>query len=181
MVRSGVLRPSVASVLVVASGCAPHDAADGTTTMIIDPVGWEIVEGADDPYAAERPADVTCLPVGVTQEDFGGQPGLEVATGLCDWVSVRQPSTARVPAGAEVLLRLWHFELSAAEPGEARLAVWIDGAEVWERRIPIPSDSGLVRASWTMPREAAEGAPIVFHVDNHGANTYTLLEISAVW
>ncbi len=174
-------RFAVVFALVAEAGCGPEDVDGGTTTMVIDPVGWEVVEGADDPFAAERPTDALCVPDGVAQEDFGGLPGLEVWTGLCDWVSLRQPSTSRIPAGAEVSVRLWHFELTAPAPGEARLAVMIDGAPAWEKRIPIPSPSGLVHESWTMPRAAAAGAPIVFHVDNHGANTYTLLEITAVW
>ena len=174
-------RSVLACAFVAAFGCAPEAVDDGTTTMIIDPIGWEILEGADDPYAAEMPAGITCYAPGVRQDDFGGQVGLEVATGLCDWLSVRQPSTSRIPAGAEVSVRLWHFELVAPEPGEARLAVMIDGAPAWAKRIPIPSPSGLVHETWTMPQAAAAGAPIVFHVDNHGANTYTLLEITAVW
>lgn len=162
---------------VLATGCA--DAGDdGTTTMVIDPQGWEIVEGQEDPFAGERPDDATCDPSAVSQEMFGGEPALEVWTGLCDWVSVAQPLQVSLPAGAAVTLRLWHFELTAPAPGAARLAVAIDGEPVWEQTIAIPAESGLVRETWTLPRAAAAGAPIVFHLDNHGANTYALLEIS---
>lgn len=167
-------------MLIGIGGCA-EAGDDGTTTMLIDPDGWAIVEGEADPFADERPGDAVCDPSAVTQELFGGEPALEVWTGPCDWVSVAQPLRAGLPAGAAVTLRLWHFELTAPAPGEARLAVAIDGARVWETKIPIPSPSGLVRETWTMPRAAAEGAPVVFHLDNHGANTYALVEISATY
>jgi hypothetical protein len=166
--------------LLGAAGCSEAGDA-GTTTMVIDPDGWEVLDGAADPFAAERPGEAACDPSAVTQEVFGGEPALEVWTGLCDWVSVTQPLLAAVPAGAEVTLRLWHFELTAPAPGSARLAVAIDGEPVWQTTLVIPAASGLVRETWTLPRAAAAGAPIVFHLDNHGANTYALLEISAIY
>jgi hypothetical protein len=54
------------------------------------------------------------------------------------------------------------------------------GQRVYEAFIPIPSDNNILTPQWQLPQGAEKGSPIVFHLHNHGVNTWNLLSINAV-
>lgn len=172
---------AAALVSACAGGEGDGDAGAGSTTSIVDFDAFAPAFGAEDPFAARRPADAVCTPDGYRSEDFGGEPSFELFTGFCDYLSAAQPLPVALPAGATLQIRLWHFELTSTTPAEAFVAVALGGAEVWSTTIAIPSASGLVLEEWVLGEAVPAGAPLVFHVDNHGANSYALLEISARW
>ncbi|MCB9568427.1 MAG: hypothetical protein H6710_14650 [Myxococcales bacterium] len=183
MLRATTL-PTVIALL--AAGCADADADDGgelagSTTSIVDLAAFVPLDPADDPFAARRGPDATCDPAGFGIEDLAGEPAFEIASGLCGYLSAGQPLPFALPAGALLKIRLWHFDLSASGPADAFLALAIDGAPLWSKTVAIPAPGALVLEELTLGEAAAAGAPLVFHVDNHGENTYALLEISATW
>jgi hypothetical protein len=55
----------------------------------------------------------------------------------------------------------------------------VDGLAVRDDRIPIPESGGLIVRDLRVERDIPAGAPVYFHLDNHGANCWALVEVSA--
>ncbi|MDB4974017.1 MAG: hypothetical protein JWN48_2358, partial [Myxococcaceae bacterium] len=81
-------------------------------------------------------------------------------------------------AGETLKVRLWHFELSAPEPATAHVAVLVDGLAILDETVPIPAAGGLLIKELRVPRPIPAGAPVYFHLHNHGANSWALVEVS---
>jgi hypothetical protein len=54
----------------------------------------------------------------------------------------------------------------------------LGGDVAWQARVPIPSGSGLLSPEWLASRELPAGTPVHFHLHNHGANSWSLIELS---
>lgn len=188
------LAPIVASLVCVAA-CSPsaepavdasRDAAapDVTTDVaqdgpLIDHEAWVAMEDADDDPFADRPADIDCeRGVGWDVELLDTDVTVGIDTADCNYFSVAQPALRAIPPGESVLVRLWHFELVG--DGDAHAAVAIDGDIVWERTIAIPRPSELIVDEFVLASGAPRDAQIVFHLHNHGLNSWNLAEISVV-
>jgi hypothetical protein len=76
-------------------------------------------------------------------------------------------------------VRLWHFELSAPDPAQAHAVLLVDGLTVLDERIPIPKPGGLMVHELRVERDIPAGAPVYFHLHNHGENSWALVELSA--
>jgi hypothetical protein len=161
------------------AGCSGTDeqktCSPGT---LVDHEQWQVVHGAEDPFDSERPPIVNCSAEAARFEEFGGEPSFGVDTLSCDYVTVAQPSLRDVCAGDQLQIRIWHFELTAPSPGEAHIAVMLGEHSLFDSRYPIPSDSGLDFPVVTAPSDIAKGSPAVFHVHNHGDNSFNILELS---
>lgn len=147
-------------------------------TSLLAPAHWQLLDAGEDPFK-DGPAMIDCLAGAVVAEDLGGENVLGVDTGFCNYVTARQATLRAVAVGEVVKVRLWHFELSAPEPAEAHALVQIDGLRVLDDRIPIPSPGGLTVREMRVERAIAAGAPAYFHLHNHGANSWALVEVSA--
>ncbi len=173
------MTPRITSaILLLGTGCTAQ--AWGEPEPLVVASGWEIVAD-DDPFGAP-PAGWSCDPQGWGTEVFGLEDSLVVRTQLCDFVSFEQPILAPIRAGERVFVRAWHDPLTAWDTDggavAAHLGLSIAGQFVWGVEIPIPNAGQIVLADVELPVQAPEGARAVFHVDNHGANTYHLLEVS---
>ncbi len=145
---------------------------------LVDQTLWTQVPPEIDPFALPGPTP-PCLPEAIQLgELFGGEPALSVASEQCGFVSFSQPLLEPVRAGDPINLRLWHFDLIAPEPSEAVLGLALGDEIQWNTTIPIPSSSGLIATTFTATTAAPAGTPIIFHLHNHGQNSYHLLEIS---
>lgn len=150
---------------------------------------------ATDPFSPLRGPGHFCDPLGYGFEDLGGEATYGIESGFCNFVTATQPSMTAIVPGDEVLIRLWHFALTAPDPGEAYVAIQIGDRVVWEARLPIPCRGGLVGAGtgdcpdnpnpaivdppvFDADFEAPAGTPVYFHVQNHGQNGYNLIEIA---
>ncbi len=142
--------------------------------------GFLPVGAAEDPFAAHRPEAATCNPDGYGVEDWSGELGFEVDTGLCPYVTAAQPSASAVLAGDRLRLRLWHNRLLASSPGKAHAAIRIGSHTVFEATVDIPADAGVVVEEVELPFEAPRSTPVYFHLHNHGANTWVLLDLDIV-
>jgi hypothetical protein len=147
---------------------------------LVDAAKWAWVEENQDPFARHRPQEVSCPEEAYGFEDFAGQPAFEVNTRYCNYLTVRQPTSATFLPGDTLHLRIWHFRLTSAEPAEAHLAVQVADRLVWEERVAIPSDSNVVRADVPMDFGAPKGVPVYFHLHNHGENSWHLLEMMII-
>jgi hypothetical protein len=176
------LRPSAFGLALLGCGveAEPVEMVPPSPRQLVDVEGWVEVAPGEDPFAPPSPIRIECDPVeGFGTEQFGGYLVFEVLTGVCKWATVEQPLLEDVAAGELFRPRLWHFELTSPEPAEGYAAVAIDGRIVWEYRVSIPSPSALVRHSWVADQDIPAGTPVQFHVDNHGINSWNLVEITA--
>lgn len=161
------------------SGATCHPNPDGSRVQLVAHVDWEVAPLDEDPFAAYAPAVTEACPVDARLiEDFSGTLSYSVRTSDCSYTTVRQPSLVDVCAGDTLYVWLWHFALTAPEGATAHLAVQIGGDLVWEQAVPIPSESGLFTDRVPLAADYPAGTPVYFHVRNHGANSYNLLELS---
>ncbi len=150
---------------------------------LVDHRLWERVEGADDPWHADRPEDIeTCGDTALIVEEWGDDVWLDLSTQRCAYVTVRQPLQADVPEGAEVSLRIWHFKLTEWE-GIFHLAYQLgrSGPPEWSLEQEVPADSSLITDTWRASRDYAAGDDLYFHLANHGDNSWSLLELVATY
>ncbi|MCA9705184.1 MAG: hypothetical protein KDK70_04950 [Myxococcales bacterium] len=180
MDRGRRARGLIAALAVdLVGGCAADEDPPREAASLVDHRAWEPSPAGDDPYAARAPAELDCdLQQGVSVEDLGGGPALEIDTSWCSFVTMQQP--ARVDARTDEILHLalWHYDLVAPEPADAYLALALDGETVWEQWVPIPGPAELLTADVAIAAPWAQDATVQFHVDNHGLNTWDLLEIT---
>ncbi len=138
---------------------------------------WVPLGASDDPFD-DRPAEVDCSPLAFGY-DFVGEDSMEVDTGGCDYLTVSQPSLVDVESTDSFYFRLWHNGLVGPE-GESHIAVTLDGELVWDLRIGIPGASELITESVESDFTAPSGSEVLFHLHNHGSNTYNFLEFTVI-
>jgi hypothetical protein len=147
-------------------------------TQLVDPDSWRQAEASDDPFV-DRPAVVECPSDAVTSEIFGGRFALDVQTGPCRYFTGLQASLRNVLPGDRVHVVLAHFELTAPDAAEAHFAIRIGDVTIVDERVQIPSAADVVDRYVAVDHKIPAGSPVVFHLHNHGANSWALLEISA--
>jgi hypothetical protein len=150
---------------------------------------------ATDPFSPLRGPTHFCDPLGYGFEELGGEQSYGIESGFCNFVTAMQPTMTAIEPGDEVLVRLWHFALTAPDPGEAYIAIQVGDRMLWQALLPIPCIGGLVGAReddcpenpnpgsveppvFTAGFGAPAGSPVYFHVQNHGQNGYNLIEIT---
>jgi hypothetical protein len=152
--------------------------ADAGREAVLLPEYWLPVSTDDDIFS-DRPSLVTCSGDAAMAEFLGAEHVLGVDTGNCNYVTVTQPTKRAIASGETIKVRLWHFELSAREPAEAHAALLIDGLELLNERVPIPQPGGLIVKQVRVEQPVPIGSPALFHLHNHGANSWALVEVSA--
>jgi hypothetical protein len=160
---------------------APRDAdtaSGGARASLVLPELWAPLDPASDPFD-DQPPLVSCSWLGVMPETLSEERVLGVDTGGCNYLSAVQPTQRAVAAGETLKVRLWHFELNAPAESAAHAALLVDGLLILNARVPIPSPGGLIVEEVRAERAIAPGAPVHFHLHNHGANTWALVEVSA--
>lgn len=145
---------------------------------LIDHSAWRLLEPSEDPFIAEKPAGAECRTEAHGPELLGGEMTLGIDTQDCGYISVAQPALHEIKTGDVLHLRLWHFELTSLQPSQSVAAIAVDGQVIFERSIPIPAESGLESPYWEATLDTPKGAQIVFHLRNHGTNSYSLIELT---
>jgi hypothetical protein len=141
---------------------------------LIDVNAWQYQDAAADSKPSHRPATIEC-----PDNSWGNEDGaLEVETGLCNYLSVAQPSQAAIASGDTLHLVLWHGNLAFDKPTRAHVAVTIDGNTVWQRKVEIPADAEIFDERIPVNFDAPAGSVVEYHLHNHGYNTWTLLELA---
>lgn len=168
--------PAVATLTALAAACAaedPQPRASGDLVLTRSADVWEDISLSDtDPFAQRAQAPRSCSLAGW----FIEEDGTEVDTGLCNFVSLQQPSLVDVRDGDELRVVFFHFDLTSAEPAQGYAALALDDEVVWEYETRIPGPAGYFDETLTLSldRRYPAGTPVTFHLDNHGQNTWKL-------
>lgn len=152
-----------------------EETGEGEFASLIDHQAWTQIDAAGDPLAEHRPTAVECGLGGWYLED----ESLEVDTNLCNYLALAQPSLATITEGRGVRLGFYYFNLVAPDPALAHIAMLVDGQLLWEREVEIPGDAQVLELEFESPLSAPLGAEVVFHLHNHGQNTWVLQNLSA--
>ncbi|MCB9565889.1 MAG: hypothetical protein H6710_01455 [Myxococcales bacterium] len=156
-----------------ASGASSTGPAGEPAELVIADA-WEQVDGASDPLADHRPDPVECGLAGIFVES--GE--LEIDTNFCNYAMVVQPGLVPVPAGSTLTIKLRHYDLTAAAPASAHVALLIGGEIVWEKMIVIPGPAEVISVDVPAPTAQPAGVPVHFHLHNHGQNNWILTGVT---
>ena len=138
---------------------------------------WSLSAAGDDPFSATRDDYIPCDQTSVAREDIAGFDSVEVKTSPCNYITIQQPMRADLRTGDRVDLRIWHFFLDELPDAEAYVALQAGQQLLWEKYIPLPTDSGIHTDTITVEADVAIDAPVYFHIRNHGRNSWHLLEV----
>lgn len=154
-------------------------AAPEPTGPVITSDRWEVVtDDSEDPFSELRPDGAECDPEGYQVEMLAEEEVFSIDTWSCNYVTLRQTTLRDLRAGDVVEGRIWHFDLTAPSPGgDAYVAYHLGGEVLWEESVRIPSSSGLVLPTWTMAADAPAGTPLYFHLNNHGSNSWSVIDL----
>jgi len=134
---------------------------------------WRIARAEEDPFSDPLSTMRLCGQESY-REEYGG---IEVDTGLCEHISLSQPSLLRLEVGDPLRVVGWHSNLFASDlaPATGRIALAIGPQVVWEAMVSIPAEADAWDARFESPVSAPTGTPITLYVQNHGANTWNIL------
>ncbi|HKP61805.1 MAG TPA: hypothetical protein VJV78_33975 [Polyangiales bacterium] len=179
-------RTALSGALLLLAACAaasdpaePDAApADVEPVYVVDLSAFEELPDAEDPFSASVPGHLPCAPPAyVVEQDPAGFSTLEVRTDVCNYLTLRQPSRARIERGDRLEILMWHNTLSTQESARAYAALQICGQEAWSVEVPIPSPAQSYTPTWRAPRTFPAGCPILLHIHNHGANAWRFGEL----
>ncbi len=158
--------------------CEP--ALIGSPRALISHDNWRLATAEEDPWAAFRPADIACPSGSRNPEDFAGTYSYGIATAECPYTTMVQETLADACKGESFYVWHWNFALTAPENTTAHIGVQIGEVTRWEAIRAIPSEAALAAEAIILEEDVPKGSPIFFHVRNHGANTYQLLDLLIV-
>lgn len=145
-------------------------------TSLVDHTLWVPVPAESDPFRAEGEE---CDLDHMRAEDLTGEVSWTIETRGCRWGTVEQPVPFRVAAGDFVNYRLWYFSQTNFDAAEATLIVAVGDEPLWTRKVPLPASiGGLTYSSEPAPRDLEPGEMLRFHVENHGTNSWNLIEVT---
>jgi hypothetical protein len=139
---------------------------------------WSSVSRAEDPFVDDVDAAPACVGPGFYLEQQ--YHWLEIDTGLCNWVTLRAGTLDAVTEGQMLQLTVSHYDLEAAAPAAAELRLTLDACAAWSKTIPIPSDAAVYKEQFASPCALPKHGSMLFHLNNHGQNTYQLQDLSSL-
>ena len=159
--------------------CDPGSASDSReTAALLNQDLWTPVENELTHLFPPKTEDHSCEEEGYKSEFLGGSYVFSVLTTFCDYIIVRQETLVDIQEGDTVKIRFWHSQLTAPFDYVAVANIVIDEEEIWREEFPIPLlESGISKSEWIATSDIPSGTPIYLHVNNHGNNEYSLIEI----
>lgn len=177
---------AVATMNLMTLGCEPEQMGDSDVALegegrvavwrpLVSADGWQAIEDPSlDPLREHRPQEVICTRLGWYSEG----ESVEVDTSKCNYLSIAHGLLEPLQPGDLLRLELWWQSLISLEPAEGHLALWIDGEQVWEERVTIPGNADARDVEIHIERSVPAGSSVVFHLHNHGTNTWRLRGLS---
>ena len=156
---------------MASAACADANGAastEGVEVDLLDHQAWVETAAADDPEPSHRPDEVLCGIAGWYPEaDL-----LEVDTRFCNYAALEQPLAEPLRAGDTLSLAFHHFDLTAPEPSEGHLMLFVGQEPLFEYRVPIPAPGDRREVALTVAEDAPAGTPLYLHLHNHGQNNW---------
>ena len=143
--------------------------------LLVNPFDWVALPWDAAPFAGSE--EVPCDAEAFGPEDLTGVWVFSIDTELCAWLSVTQPTALPIMPGDRIRARIWHFELTAPIDAKAYVALAIDETLLASEEKDIPSPSAFITLEVEVESEWPKGSQLIFHVDNHGANSWHLVEV----
>jgi len=170
-------------VAVALGGCS-HDSEPESSVAkpsyqpLVSLTDWSSVSRDADPFVTGAATAPPCVGSGfVVETDYDW---LEIDTGLCNWVTLAASAHDAVANGQQLELSISHYDLNAAAPAEAELQLRFEDCDAWSKTIPIPSAAQVEREQFASPCALNQGGTVLFHLHNHGQNTYQLQALSSL-
>jgi len=167
--------------LFVGAGCSSGaetktgSPTDSSREALVSLEGWTAVTRADDPFVVEGEEPPECEPAFHVED---AQNWLEVDTTACKWVTLTQTTRAEVAEGDRLEFDFSHFDLDADAPATAELRLRFDDCDAWSKSIPIPGAADVYAEQFRSPCRLTSDSQVLFHLHNHGQNTYQLKDLS---
>ena len=193
MLKSG---PTLAWLIVLAligsMGCEATGPENDTsnaqdvppqTRSLVDNALWTLVPLESDPWANSSDEDTDpCEELDVGVETLPDGIWFDIITKNCNYATVSQPLLIDVPAGAEMTVRIWHFAITTTS-GTYTLAFQVGEQDnlLWSSTKDVPTDSGLIYATFRTEKALSAGDTLYYHISNHGDNSWSLVELSATY
>ena len=171
--RSWVLIPILCASCGGDEHPQPSPTNDPGAGSLIDHQRWVELTAENDPFASHRHEAVICPE---WSRQIEGEL-YEVETDDCNYVSLSQPSLRPLKRGDRVETVFWHLWLWAPQPAQAHVAITIGDWVIADELIDIPGPEQSFNPVLTVPEDMPQGTPIVFHLHNHGVNSWRLLSI----
>src|SRR6185312_391878 len=111
---------------------------------LIDNKHWRRYDASLDPLPSHQPAEIVCG-IGATYIEYGN---FEVDTTRCNYALSEHPSQKPISAGTPVHISMLYYDLLAAEPAEAHIAIFFRDALQWETRLAIPQPGNGIEADF---------------------------------
>ncbi len=128
---------------------------------LVTPSAWALVGGTCTLDAVAEEEDIT-----------------ELNTTACDSISLQQTAPFALVKGSKIKWSFTHTTLTAAS-GTAIINLTLDGADVFRVEIPLPAKDAAYSGSHELRRDVAKNAALVWNVQNHGQNTWKLIQLEA--
>ena len=135
---------------------------------------WTIVDIVDDPFRSFVDAHTACKPI-----DFGEEyGGVEVSTQQCGYITLSQPTLIDIKIDDLFELNIWHSPLLNDEVTEGMIILQVAQTILWSHTLSIPGPARSWTVRFPAPLNIPKDTPLLFHIRNHGANSYTLNDLS---
>lgn len=135
---------------------------------------WRILASDFDPFIGQQSSRKACGILDYAPE----YDGVEISTKFCDYMSLVQLLSFDIKAGEILRLNIWHSILLNNSSVNGLISIQIADQEIWTQSLNIPGPAESWTLEFASPRDFETGDRVIFHVHNHGANSYTLNELS---
>ena len=148
---------------------------------MVDPAAWAFVPNEQDPLWPAPEGAALCSADEIQVQNFGEDQAVEVDTRFgCGWATVEQPIGVDLKKGDELQIRVFYFSQASFPQDTAEVAIAIDGDVVSSTIVDIPTSSDIIKPRVVVDRDIAAGSMALFHIGNHGDNSWNLIELSRI-
>lgn len=163
-------------VVASLSGCdSDADAAVATAidpNSLVDHAAWQPLDASADPFP-DRPAQVTCpsTAYGIDAGAFG------VYTGDCNYITASQTILLPLEPGDVIEVEAGYGTLLSEQPAVGHMEITLPGLVLLDIEVAIPGPPQYFVKQIPVTSSFPAGAPILFHVHNHGPNSWRVLRV----
>lgn len=133
-----------------------------------------------DRTASEDDRPRLCRPDEARVNNLAGEPVFDVDTFNCNWSTVEQPLLHDIEEPLRLRMRIFYFSQLATFLTEGRNVVTVGDQVVLDEVVGLPTESGILGFDEARVIEGKKGDTVMWHVGNHGENSWNFIELSMV-